>query len=380
MFSQIQIGFDPARCAALRKLALGLLLGLFLPCIAQAQLPPGVAGVLTGDDVSVENSAGIASPENSHSIYLASGSKIIVHSGQGRIVLAGGAEVGVCGPAELTLLEASGAFTLAVNFGRVHFRLDAGTPISVYTPLIVAMPLAIGEGPREAVLGLDTNGSVCVRAMQGGVRLQNQLSGESLIIPQPKEVYLAPGQMQPAPSVRGVCECGILQARAASPAAVTAVIPRPSNTPPPDVPMANEIPPEKPAAPAPAPNSAPRTETEVSVPAHLNETPLAPRKPEQSQPATEEPVWKVMMPPLTFDYSHPSPPPDPSPEAIVLVREARVEPDWEFHGRVEPAPAVVQPNAALKDVKSSTQNSSGKPAGKKPGRIRGFFRRLFGRG
>jgi hypothetical protein len=379
MFSQFQIGLDPARCAPLRKVALGLVLGLFLPWIAQAQLPPGVAGVITGDDVSVENSAGVAAPENSHSIYLTSGSKIIVHSGQGRIELAGGAEVGVCGPAEMTLLEASGAFTLAVNFGRVHFRLDSGTPISVYTPLIVAMPLAIGEGPREAVLGLDTNGAVCVRAMQGGVRLQNQLSGESLIVPQPKEVFLAPGQLQPAPSVRGVCECGILQARAA-PAMPTAIVPKPSNTPPPNVPVANEIPPAKPVAPAPAPNSGPITETEVSVPAHLNETPPAPRKPEQIQPATEEPVWKVMMPPLTFDHTNPAPPPDPSPEAIVLVREVRVEPDWEFHGRVEPKPAVAQPNATQKDAQPSAQNASGKPAGKKPGRIRGFFRRLFGRG
>jgi hypothetical protein len=360
-------------------------MGLFLPMIAQAQLPAGVAGMITGDDVSVENAAGIGAPEGSHSIYLTSGSKIIVHSGQGRIELTGGAEVGVCGPAELTLLEANGAFTLAVNFGRVHIRLDAGTPISVYTPLIVAMPLAIGEGPREAVLGLDTNGAVCVRAVQGGIRLQNQLSGESLIVPQPKEIFLAPGQLQPSPAVRGVCECGILQARAAPPvttAVPTAVIPRPSNTPPPNVPTANDIPPAKPASPVPATNFAPRTETEVSVPAHvnMNETPPAPRKPEPPQPATEEPVWKVMMPPLTFDYANPTPPPDPTPDAILLVREVRVDPGWEFHGRVEVKPASGEPEPAQKDAQSSSQNASGKPAGKKPGKLGRFFRRLFGRG
>ncbi|MGH9703523.1 MAG: hypothetical protein ACRD4K_09120 [Candidatus Acidiferrales bacterium] len=379
MFSLFQIAPETTLRAALRKIAPGLFLSLLLPVAAQAQLPAGVAGVIFGDDVSVENPAGIAAPENSHSIYLTSGSKIVVHSGQGRMELAGGAEVGVCGPAELTLLEANGAFTLAVNFGRVHILLDSGTPISVYTPLLVAMPLAIGEGQREAVLGLDTNGAVCVRAMQGGIRLQNQLSGESLIVPQPKEIFLAPGELQPSPGIRGVCECGILRAHAAPPAPA-AVIPRPSNTPPPNVPVANDIPAGKPAAPAAVPNPAPRTETEVSVPSHLNLTPPAPRKPEPPQPATEEPVWKVMMPPLKFDYTDPTPPPDPTPEAILLVREVRVDPAWEFHGRVEVKPSAAETKIPTKEAQSSAENSSGKPAGKKPGRLGRFFRRLFGRG
>ncbi len=377
MFSQSQTGLDAMRCATLRMASLLLVLGLFLPFVVNAQLPPGVAGVVTGDDVSVENASGIFPPENSHSIYLTSGSKIVVHSGQGRIELAGGAEIGVCGPAEMTLLESSGAFTLAVNFGRVHFRLDAGTPISVYTPLIVAMPLAIGEGPREAVLGLDTTGSVCVRAMQGGVRLQNQLSGESLIVPQPKEVFLAPGQLQPAPSVRGVCECPIPQARTAAPYVPTAIVPKPSNTPPPNIATANNVPPAEPATPPPA-SSVSRTETEVSVPAHQNEAPPAPKTPAQNQPPAEPPIWKVMMPPLTFDHNNPAPPPEPSPEAIVLVRETRVEPDWEFHGQVVPKSAAIAPKTVRQETKPG--DAGAKPTGKKSGGFRGFFRRLFGRG
>jgi len=122
----------------------------------------------------------------------------------------------------------------------------------------------------------------------------------------------------------------------------------------------------------------PRLETEVSVPAHLNDLPPVPRPPQQNQPPADPPVWKVNMPPLTFDHNNPSPPPDPSPEAIVLVRETRVEPDWEFHGQVVPKSAAVAAKTAQQETKPG--DAGARPTGKKSGGIRGFFRRLFGRG
>jgi hypothetical protein len=91
-------------------------------------------------------------------------------------------------------------------------------------------------------------------------------------------------------------------------------------------------------------------------------------------------VYTVLMPPLSFDANSPAPPPDPSPETILLVREVRVSPSVVFRGHVNPAPVQV-PAAALPSVAPST------PAGEPPAqpevgiltRMRNFFRRITGR-
>src|SRR6185436_13922994 len=45
----------------------------------------------------------------------------------------------------------------------------------------------------------------------------------------------------------------------------------------------------------------------------------------------------VYMPPLTFDSAAPEPPAAPDPQTIVLLREARVQPEVVFRGHVEEA-------------------------------------------
>jgi len=46
------------------------------------------------------------------------------------------------------------------------------------------------------------------------------------------------------------------------------------------------------------------------------------------------PLYKIVMPPLTFSASSAAPP-EPAPDMILLVREVQVEPAWEFTGHVE---------------------------------------------
>jgi len=85
------------------------------------------------------------------------------------------------------------------------------------------------------------------------------------------------------------------------------------------------------------------------------------------------PIYKIVMPPLGFSASSPSPPEDPSLDAVLLVRTVHVEPEYEFSGHVDP-PALVStaPVAAPKTKEPKPQKSGG-----------GFWaglKRLFGGG
>jgi hypothetical protein len=317
---------------------------------------------------------GGAAPDDPHSILLVSGSEITVHSGRARIDLVAGGDISICGPAKLTLLDSGSAITLALNFGRLHVHLTGDVPLTVFSPTVVATPLALSEGPREAIVGLESSGIMCVRAVSGGISLEQQLTGETLIVPQPKEVFFDSGQLQPIPGAAGACQCDILTAQAAPP-------PPTVTTPKPEPSSASAAAPQPPASkPAPASKLAPQKSVEYSVPARATEVRKDESDPVANLPAREAPIWKVMMPPLIFDAASPLPPPDPKPEMILLVRQASVEPAWIFHGRVEAGPSSPAPKHS-RDAKQPKQNAQQKDAKKnQQGGIRGFFRRLFGGG
>jgi hypothetical protein len=389
--------------------------GLLCACLfsasalAQAQYPQGTIGSITGDDLSVERSSGVLSPTDSRSVLLINGSVITVHSGQARLGLVGGGSIGICGPAKFTLLESQGALTVALAFGSLHIYLQNEVPFSIYTPLTIARPVALSNGLRDATLGLDPSGALCVLATRGGVRLENQLSGETVVVPEPSEVFLSGGQPN-APASAGSCRCEVSLVRSGSPRptpaveAVSPVVtsqPAPTNQPTSTKSSTASLPaPKKPAspsielrAPAPAsdtppailviagnPSSPPppssdeeRAATEFSVLAAANEArPSAPGRKEASPSATpvEEPAWTAVMPPLSFDMGSPMPPLGPSPQAILLIREVHVEPDWVFQGHVEDRTTVKSA--------SSVRNAAGQSFEKKKRSVFGWLRRLFG--
>lgn len=395
MFSRTQRRFSGVATRRARWLAALLVLGLFVPAFLQAQDPLAIVGHIEGDDLSVQGNSGSVSPQNPGSILLTSGSVITVRSGQARIELTAGGEIGVCGAAQFTLLASSAAVTLAVNYGRVRVHLDGPTPLMLYTPAVVATPLAIADGSRDVTLGLETTGSLCVLASRGAVRLQQQFTGETLTVPQPTEMFLAGQQLKPLPGGPGHCECDALNARAA---------PRPSLSVP-------GVAPALAAAPSAAKKTEPETRTSVELSVAAPPADARPAQAPKTQPvnvpAHEEPVWKVVMPTLAFDAKSPALPPDPSPATILLVREVRIEPEWIFHGTVASpaarpsarpatrpaappraaasvAPPVSAPTATLAApppaVPASKLAVASSPAPKKKGgnSKSGFFRRLFG--
>lgn len=318
-----------------------------------AQDFPAVIGRIEGDDLEVVTTTPTRIETDAAPTVVASGSDVTLRSGHALLMLNAGGEISICGPAHFKLIRSSGAVTLALDYGRVHPSLESTDAFTIYTPTIVATPIAIAAGPRDITVGLEQNGEMCVLTTRGAIRVEPQFfSDQSMIIPQGGIANLSGGQIESLQGDASSCSC--------------------------DFPRAHME----------APKSAP------SVPAHAQPVPdisaLAPPLPPQSRgaqnsqppsaPPSGEPVYTVLMPPLSFNAASPEPPPEPAPETILLVREVRLRPSVEFRGHVNPAPsqavaAHVSPPAPIP--------SSSRPAESPPGifdRVRSFFRRLTGKG
>jgi hypothetical protein len=102
--------------------------------------------------------------------------------------------------------------------------------------------------------------------------------------------------------------------------------------------------------------------------------PIAPPAKEAVPPPPPDamPQYKIIMPPLGFSASSPTPPADPPMDAVLLVRTVHVEPEYEFTGHVE-APrmeSLDQGNA------SSSTRQSAKVSTSTGNKKEGFWARL----
>ena len=140
-----------------------------------------------------------------------------------------------------------------------------------------------------------------------------------------------------------------------------------------------------PAAPK-ANTKAPETNVTYSVLGHANESrpvAAAPKNSVPSAPAVTVPEYTAVSP-LTYSAADPSPP-DPSPDLVLLIRTARVDPDWEFSGRVEPPEFAKSMGNALgvsggaRPSQSPTKSAAPAKEKKQGGFWQGL-RRLFGGG
>ena len=347
--------------------------------LAQAQNgPAGAIAQIVGDEISIEggSSASVGTP-NGGPVFIFNGSVVTVHTGRAKLTLAAGGEVDICGPAKITLLQSGGAITVALSIGRIHLQLPAGAPVRVFTPTIIATPIDISGAARDITLGLDLNDSLCVLATSGALRLEQQFSGEGLIVPQAGDFLIASGKLVPTAGVSGNCECAALHAQSA---------------PPPNIPLMGvssaaelKVPDAAPQlAPADAKTAAqPVEEPNVQLRVLAKEDEVHPLpQPEKNvapppPPPTAMPIYKIVMPPLGFSATSPSAPEDPPLDAVLLVRTVHVEPEYEFAGHVD-APAVS--SAA---TTGSTQPSPGKPKDHKEQKSGGFWaglKRFFGGG
>jgi len=330
----------------LKPLAIALLTILAAISLTPARLStqnmPAIMGRIEGDDLLVKTTTSGGVEINGAPTVVASGSDITVQSGRALLLLDAGGEISICGPAHFTMVKSTGAITVALDYGRVHPSLDSSETFTIYTPSVVATPVAISGARRDTTLGLDQGGEMCILTARGAMRVEPQFAGQSLIVPQGGVVNFSGGQIESLRNDASSCSCDF---------------PRPAIE---------------------RPHSLPARE--IGTLSH----PLQPnrKKPEAVTPPptlAQEAVYTVIMPPLSFDASSPAPPPDPSPETILLVREVRMRPAVVFRGHVNPAPVQAEPSppAAL-TLSKPAEDRRADPQPGLMGRLRNFFHKLTG--
>jgi hypothetical protein len=350
---------------------------------AQTSLAPSPAGAIAqvvGDDISIEGgaSASIGAP-NGGPVSIFNGSVVTVHTGKARLTFASGGDVDICGPAKITLLQSSGSITVALSIGRIHLQLPAGAPVRVFTPTIIATPIDIGGADRDITLGLDLNDSLCVLATSGALRLEQQFTGEGLIVPQAGDFLIASGKLVPTAGVSGNCDCAAMHAKSA---------------PPPNIPLMGvssaaqlqmpDAASKEPETVVAKPNEPPAADPNVQLRVLAKEDDVHPSPQAQKSvappppPPTAMPIYKIVMPPLGFSATSPSPPEDPSLDAVLLVRTVHVEPEYEFTGHVD-APSSGTSDASTGAAPAS-QSKTKNHKEQKSGGFWAGLKRLFGGG
>ncbi len=360
--------------AAARTALIAVLLTGPAIAIARADVAPsGAVGRVEGKDISVEDGAGESGPATmAPSIYVSNGSVVTVHSGKARMTLLAGGKLEICGPAKFTVLRSGESITVALNFGHVRAELPAKTPLRIFTPTVVGTPIDISGGARDVTVGLNLDDSLCVLATSGAIQLEHQFSGEKIIVPEAGEFFLNVGKLLPVTGTPGSCQCLADEQQEAPPSAQ------------PGIDFATTVPPTA-AAPreqlAEAEPGVEYRELERGNQAHPMVA-LAKVEPPVTPPATI-PSENVMMPTLEFNAGAPLRRPGPSQEMLVLIREARVSPEWEFSGRVEPPEfaAAVQHALGEKPVTPTVKHVPAQPpvqGQKKKGGFWAAIKRAFG--
>ncbi len=320
---------------------------LFAACfacpMARADNRPGDAiGVIEGEAISVDGPMTVEVVRGQVKTVLRSGSDVHVKAGQARIDLVDGGQIMICGPAHFSVLKAGGAITLALDTGTIHAVVSSEVSLNIYTPQIQAHPISIGNGSEDLLVGLDSAGAMCIRANKGAVRVEQQLTGQSVLVPQSGDVSLTNGQIESLRAASGHCVCNMQ-------AVIKPMIPQ------------VEV-------------SQLATEDEIKKKAvEPKAAGTQENIPQIAQP--EEPVYQVFMPPLRYDGKS-KVQAEFDPNLIILVRRVRVRPTLIFQGRVDGNPIVARAAGPAPPLNSLPNPQ--KPAEASTWtRVKTYFRKLW---
>jgi hypothetical protein len=320
---------------------------LFVAATARSDEPPSDSvGIIDGESISVTGPMSVEFVHGQAKTLLRSGGDVRVKSGTARIDLVEGGQISICGPAHLSILKSGGSLTIALDTGTIHLQIEHQLAVNIYTPQVQAQTIAIGGGPRDTLIGFDAAGAMCLRANRGAVRIEQQLTGQSVLIPQAGDILLLNGQLDGLRTSSGHCTC--------------------------DMQAARTTPPPQPEISRLATSEEARKQAAEAKP---NPQPAAVDPP----PAKEEPVYQVFMPPLVYD-ANAKVQPEVDLRMIVLVRRVRVRPTLIFQGRVEgvavaavtPPPPAAAPASAAKSTKPAAPASDSFVD-----RVRNFVRKLW---
>jgi len=399
------------RVLPVTALAAALFAALYLPPSAHTDQPSyDTVGSIEGETISVQGPMNVEVVQGHTRTILRSGSDIRVNSGQARIDLVEGGQIAVCGPAHLSVLKSVNLLTVALDTGIIHARIPGAQPaLTIYTAQLQAKPFAIGDAPQDTLVGFDPTGAMCIRADSGAVRVEQQLTAQSIIVPQNGEVLITNGQLESLRSGVTHCACELQLAKNQAPSPPQTEV---SRLPTPEEMQKANIEAARPspeaaktnvdAAKPDAETAKPITEAAKTNPdaaksnIYLTKSNAEGTKPNKvgtkvaaatPKPAANDgPVYQVFMPPLSYDANAKVQPDTFDPQLIVFVRRVRVRPTLIFQGTVKDAPAPSTNTAPAPPPKTpepgTAQKQQGTPKPPQPTpsiieRIRAFFRKLF---
>jgi hypothetical protein len=340
------VALKSARCAV-TLLCIAVLVSASVRVLhaARADNPPpaDVIGAIEGDSIMVQGPMSVESADGQIKTLLRSGSDVRVKSGQAHIDLPEGGNITICGPAHFSVLKSGGALTIALDNGTIHAHIEGSLTLNVYTAQIQAHPLAIAGSAQDVLVGLNSSGAMCFRANKGAVRIEQQLTGQSLLVPQNGDVSVTNGQLETLQNSPGHCACELQFAKSTISTQVSGL-----------------------ASPEDAKKKA------------EDPKPIVPQPAAAATTSTEGPVYQVFMPPLHYD-AHTKVQQDFDPKLIVLVRRARVRPTLIFQGKVEGDPVVAQavPPPAVPSVQKSADPKKAVADDSTWNRVRSFFHKLW---
>jgi hypothetical protein len=312
--------------------------------------PSDTVGVIEGQAINISGPMTVEASHGQIKTVLRSGSDVRVKSGTARIDLIEGGQISICGPAHLSVLKSGSSLTIALDTGSIHVHIEGAPKLTIYTPQIQVQSISIGDGPQDVLVGFESPGAMCIRANRGAIRLEQQLTGQTALIPQSGDVLLLNGQLETLHTSIGHCACDLQATK---------------------------------ADPPPQPEVRQLATTEDPRKKFADAKPNAPLTSAELPPAREEPIYQVFMPPLIYDAKA-KVQPEVDPNFIIVVRRVRVRPTLIFQGRVEgeiiaavtPAPPPTQSSAA-----SSNAAKPAPPATPSfTDRLRTFVRKLWSSG
>jgi hypothetical protein len=348
---------------------------------AAAQTTAPILGEIVGDDISVLGPSHIVQGNSFRAITFGGGSAVIVHEGKARVEFVGGGELEICGPAKFSVLASGEALTVALSFGRVHVKFDASRPITIYTPMIVATPMAIGDQPRDATVGLTNTGAMCVLAARGAMQVQQQLSGQTLVVPEPSEILLQGTSLGAARATSGSCRCDFDESSAQTSASPAGVV-RQGQTSRKLSPIQPEPSPQN-ARKGSSPAGSDSATSPISTPtqstiANKDEPVEQPssRPATSALPPANQPITKIDLPPIGYDATSVTETAEPlSVATLMLAKEARVEPVWIFHGTVAEPPRATKP-ASIQTAQHAPSKTARKQQSSRHTTKKSFWMRL----
>jgi hypothetical protein len=312
-------------------------------------------GIIDGAAVAVTGPMRVDVSRGLPRTVLRSGSDVMVKSGTARLDLTEGGTISICGPAHFSVLKVGNQLTLALDTGTIHLSIEHGPSVTVYTPLLQIQPIAIGDGPQDALVGFDATGAMCVRAYRGAVRLEQQLTSQNIVVPQSSDILLVNGQLDGLRNGGDRCSCDPELTKYSPPPHLEVV---PAATPTEDA------------------NAEPLGSGEIISPLPID------------KPAAKEgPIYEILVPPLIYN-ANAEVQPEVDTSQIVVLRRVRVRPTLIFQGRVEgdlgasppPVGAPTPPRSAATNPAKPAAQSNNPANDSVVDRVVHFVRKLWSRG